>query len=276
MPLKRKLEYIASGILLFVVLLVVFRFRNIFEVADQTHPKDAVKKSEDQALIRLMPDNNLTTHVAVNSGLWSSANVWANGMVPESGAIVRIPRSVTVTYETDSPAHLFIVRVDGTLRLKARQRRRTKMIVDTLIGTEDSNLFIEADSTDDGTIEIQLRPFNIQSYKEQGAPAWGQAAKDYYSDGAPVTDTGAGSRNPEAHETVSDGPGVLGRYEWDPKQLSLGLVTHGKARISGRKKRSRSAIQEIAKKGDTAIILSSEPEEWAVGDYHHRDTLRRS
>jgi hypothetical protein len=227
---------------------------------------DPAMRSEHRALLELMPGKNVATHTAAADGPWFSGSTWANGKVPERGAIVHIPESVAVTYEGESPSHLFMLRVDGTLRLSAARGVRTGMVVDTLYTTPAGSLFVEAENPDDGTIDIELRPFDIEAFEAQGAPSWGRAAKALYSDGAPVTDTGAGTRRPEDSEQVEDGPGVLGRYGWDPEQLSLGLITHGSARIAGKPKRAKSAIARTARKGDTSVRLSAEPTGWGPGD----------
>lgn len=138
------------------------------------------------------------------------------------------------------------------------------MVVDTLFSTPQSRLSIEAASG--GSIDIELRPFDIEKYKQRGAPQWGRTAKRRYSDRAKVTDTGTTTRRAVDYETIDDGHGVLGRYKWDPEQLSLGLITHGEAHIEGQEKQGRAQIERTAWKGDSSILLSDEATGWAVGD----------
>ena len=83
-----------------------------------------------------------------------------------------------MTYEGDSPHHYFMVRVDGKLRIQAQQGASTKMIVDTLFSTPESTVAIEAADAGDGDIEIEFRPFDIEGYKGEGAPAWGQQRQE--------------------------------------------------------------------------------------------------
>ena len=91
-----------------------------------------------------------------------------------------------------------------------------------------------------------------------------------------VTDTGAGTLKEGCHVKLDDGPGVLGRHEWDPQQLSIGFISHGGVRIAGQPKSGRSKIARTASKGEQFILLASRAE--VVGhrrpDRHHRHALR--
>ncbi|MGF1521664.1 MAG: G8 domain-containing protein [Leptolyngbyaceae cyanobacterium] len=53
---------------------------------------------------------------------------------------------------------------------------------------------------------------------------------------------------------------------WDPTQLSRGLVTHGKVRIHGADKTDFIALAQDAEAGDNELILKNKPNGWAVGD----------
>ncbi|MBX2863913.1 MAG: G8 domain-containing protein, partial [Leptolyngbyaceae cyanobacterium MAG.088] len=53
---------------------------------------------------------------------------------------------------------------------------------------------------------------------------------------------------------------------WDPTQLSRGLITHGKVRIYGAEKTDFIALTQDAKAGDSELILKGNPIGWAVGD----------
>ncbi len=228
--------------------------------------RDAGRRAEHAALLELLPDDEHATHVAAQDGPWFSEATWEGGAVPAEGAIVRIPESVTVTYDGASTEPVFLVRVDGALQVRAREGGRTLLVVDTLFTTPASRLSIEAEEADAGTIEIELRPFDIEEYERRGAPGWGRSAQRLYSDGAPVTDTDANTRPPRKREVRHDGAGVWGRYEWDPLQLSIALIAHGEARISGRQKQGRARVERTARKGDASILLEGEPGGWAVGD----------
>ena len=102
------------------------------------------------------------THVAVNNGDWFNPSTWANGQVPAEGALVHIPAGVSVAYEGASDANLFIVRVDGVLNVYAENGQATKMVVDTMITSNASQLNIDARNPSDGTVDIVFA---------EGAPA---------------------------------------------------------------------------------------------------------
>ena len=234
--------------------------------AAMAHPHDPDKRAEHHALLELMPGADFATHVAAHDGDWSSPGTWASGEIPGQGAIVLIPSGVRVRYTGDRAEHLFIVRVDGTLAIEAPSGTETNMIVDTLFTTPGSVLAIDASGADDGSIEIELRPFDIEAFEARGAPAWGPEARERYSDGARVVDTGADTRKIDELETLDDGPGVLGRYGWDPKQLSIGLIAHGTARIAGKAKRGPAFLEGPARRGANSMRLREAPANWAPGD----------
>ncbi len=226
------------------------------------HPDNPAKAAEHEALLSLSSPES-ATHTAINNGSWFNRNTWDSGTVPSKGSIVHIPENVRVTYEGAASAALFIVRVDGTLSLTARNGIDTTLVVDTLFTTSNSEFEIDADARSDGSVDIEIRPFDIEGHKSAGAPGWNAAATRYYSDGAVVMDTGASTR---IGQRVDDGAGVLGRYNWDPNQLSIGTITHGKVRINGQQKRSKSAISGSAMAGDRTLQLKSVPSGWRVGD----------
>ena len=144
----------------------------------------------------------LATHVATRAGDWFDPGTWAGGQVPGDGAIVHIPAGVSVSYEGASDAKLFMVRVDGTLSMTATNGAATKMVVDTVITSASSLLHVDADGPSDGTVDI------------------------VFAEGTPVAHQGHFSDH-------SAGDGVLGRYSWDPEQLSLGLVASGEVKVEG-------------------------------------------
>jgi len=227
---------------------------------------DASMMSEHCALLNLLPDDGHASHIARRDGAWSSSETWAGGEVPGTGAIVRIPEEIEVTFQGDPADHHFLVRVDGTLNIVAPDGQKTRMVVDTLFSTPTSTINIQAADPADGDIELEFRPFDIEGYKRDGAPAWGSAAKRYYSDGAVVTDVGAGTLKKCCHKQLDDGPGVLGRYRWDDQQLSIGMITHGAIAIAGKAKQGRAKVSRTARKGDTSISLEGEPAGWRSGD----------
>ncbi len=224
------------------------------------------KRGEHDALLALLPDAAFATHVAARDGAWSDAATWSANEVPGPGAIVLVPAGVTVRYDLASEAHLFLVRIDGTLEVRAPNGGDTRMVVDTLLTTRDSVLDIDATANGDGTIDLELRPFDIQAHEAAGAPLWPADAIEFYGDGERVVDTGADTRTVEELEEVDDGPGVLGRYLWDPKQLSLGLVAMGRARVNGRDVDAHVALARAARAGEDFVELKHAPAAWRVGD----------
>lgn len=69
------------------------------------------------SLINLIPGST-ATHTAVQSGSWFDTLTWQEHIIPGDAAIVHIPMGVSVTYEGQSDAHLFAVRVDGAFTCK--------------------------------------------------------------------------------------------------------------------------------------------------------------
>ena len=76
------------------------------------------------------------THVAVADGDWFDPATWEDGEVPGTGALVHIPAGVSVDYQGASDAHIFMVRVDGDLKITADDGVATRMVVDTMITSE--------------------------------------------------------------------------------------------------------------------------------------------
>ncbi len=107
------------------------------------HDSDSPMLGEHMAALALVPTAE-ATHIAIGNGDWSDPNNWYNGEIPGDNAKVVIPDGVTMTYDVDSAARLFTVRVDGELTFATDTT--TSMIVDTFvvspkgtltIGTED-------------------------------------------------------------------------------------------------------------------------------------------
>ncbi len=193
------------------------------------------------AHLDLMPVNaqgNATTatHVAVNDGDWFDPGTWEGGKVPWHGALVHIKEGVSVDYDGANNAELFIVRVDGNLTITAENGGMTKMIVDTMITSPTSTLIVDARDPSAGTIDIE---FN------EGTP---NAFKGTYTDDSP-------------------GDGVIGRHDWDPEQLSLGLVASGAVDIKGHDIDSNAQLATGPNAGATELVLDLDlgSSGWEVG-----------
>ncbi len=100
---------------------------------------DPAMAAEHQALMDLVKHAD-ATHVAVQDGSWFDPATWASGQVPGDGAKVLISDGVTVTYDGQSPASLFTVRVDGALEFATDID--TFMEVDTFVVSKTGSLQI--------------------------------------------------------------------------------------------------------------------------------------
>lgn len=85
---------------------------------------------EHDAVLKLVPRAQ-ATHVAIADGDWFDSGTWYQGRIPGADAKVLIPKGVAVTYDGQSDASLFTVRVDGELNFATDAD--TRMIVDTLV-----------------------------------------------------------------------------------------------------------------------------------------------
>ncbi len=103
------------------------------------HSDDAGMMAEHDKLLDLVPRGE-ATHVAIANGDWFDPATWYEGRIPGEGAKVLIPEGVSVTYDGESDASLFTVRVDGTLSFATDAD--TKMIVDTMVITSSGHLEI--------------------------------------------------------------------------------------------------------------------------------------
>ncbi|MEM8699934.1 MAG: hypothetical protein AAGF44_12230, partial [Pseudomonadota bacterium] len=118
----------------------------------------------------------------------------------------------------------------GTLTFNAETHPQTKMVVDTIITAPSSKLEVLATRATDGEVDIVFA---------EGQPA---GFGNHYTD-------------------HSAGDGVLGRYDWDPSQLSLGLVASGQVQIKGKEVEAHMQLLEGPSAGDSTLIFDA----WAEG-----------
>lgn len=240
-----------------------------------------------QVLMQLVP-SNAATHTVVQSGSWFAPATWNTGTVPGDAAIVHIPIGYSVGYEGQSAAHIFAVRVDGEFNCtQSNSNQTTTLLFDTFIGTHMSKVKFEAKDPTDGKIEVSIAPFDIEAHRSgnSGYPqVWNAAALSHFSDGDSVfevtrrvgpesrfnsyQDAMAGNTfvtvgNPSL---VSDGAGVLGRYQWDSTQLTLGMVVMGEIEILGKEKLNMAGLAVDALRNQPLLQLDSMPWGWEVGD----------
>lgn len=243
--------------------------------------------SKAQHLNTLIPTNT-ATHTAIQNGLWFDATTWDAGTIPSDAAIVVIPSGITVTYEGQSAAHIFAIRVDGNFNcIQTNSSSTTTLTFDTFIGTNTSYVKFLANTATDGKIDVTVSPFDIVEHKAGTSSfpqVWNAAAISHFSDGATVyevtREVGPGKRfNSYAlalagNTTVTeltrnlydDGAGVTGRYGWDSTQLSLGMIVMGQIEIQGQEKLVMSKLAADAAKSQKIFELEDVPTGWAVGD----------
>ena len=246
-----------------------------------------VNHLDAQHLNTLIPTNT-ATHTATQNSSWFDASTWDAGTIPSDAAIVVIPNGITVTYEGQSTAHIFAIRVDGNFTCTQTNSANTSTLTfDTFIGTSTSYVKFLANNSSDGKIDVIISPFDIEAH-EAGtsgyAQVWNAAAISHFSDGATVyqvtREVGPDSRfnsyalalagNTSVTELTrtayNDGVGVTGRYDWDSTQLSLGIITMGQVEIIGQEKLVMSKLAADAAKSQKVFQLSDIPTGWAVGD----------
>jgi len=228
--------------------------------------------------------SNLATHTAIQNGDWFSTSTWDTGTVPSTGAIVYIPNGITVNYEGSSGDHIFAIRVDGNFNMTQTNTNSTSRIkFDTFFAMQSSYVTFLANNPSDGNIIINIEPFDIEAYRS-GTNIWSTAAKNHFRDNGVVTfktRTGQGDDRyntiAEANAgdfqiiesgatTIDDGSGVLGRYSWDPLQLSLGMVTMGQLEIIGQEKLNMVKLAADANAGQSSIQVFEIPTGWKTDD----------
>ena len=240
-----------------------------------------------QHLNTLIPVNT-ATHTAVQNGDWFDVNTWDVGTVPSDAAIVVIPTGITVTYEGQSSAHIFAIRVDGNFTcIQTNSNSTSTLTFDTFIGTHMSTTKFHAQNITDGDIRITIKPFDIEAHKagtSSYSQSWNTNAQSHFSDGAIVyqvtREVGPDSRFNSYTEALAgntavteltraiydDGIGVTGRYGWDSTQLSLGIVVMGAIEIIGQNKLAKSKLAIDAPKGQKDFTLEDIPTGWEIGD----------
>ena len=118
------------------------------------HGDNAAMATEHMQLLDLVPRSE-ATHVAVANGDWFDPATWYQGRIPDADAKVLIPKGVSVTYDGESDASLFTVRVDGTLSFATDAD--TKMVVDTMVVSGSGRLEIgTADNPVDPDVTTQI------------------------------------------------------------------------------------------------------------------------
>lgn len=240
-----------------------------------------------QNLEALVPSNT-ATHIAVNDGSWFNIDTWNTKTIPGNAAIVHIPKAIKVTYEGESNAHIFIIRVDGEfICTQVKANEITTLKVDTFIGTHMSYVKFIANKPTDGRIDVTFTPFDIEKHKNGTSGyslIWNQYAKNHFSD-YKTTYKVTKSVGPEDRfnsyaeailgntkvtispkVAISDGPGVLGRHAWDEEQVSLGIVLMGQTEIIGKEKKNMIKLSEDALKNQKTVFLKEALTNWKVGD----------
>lgn len=236
-----------------------------------------------QSLNDLIP-NSTVTHIATANGDWNSPGIWDTGTVPYFGSIVYIPENIEVTYSSVDSTHIFAIKNEGKLTIEENSASDTTILfVDTYIGMVNSITHILSSTNHDKKIQITFKPFDIESHVDTSS-TWNQDAKNHFSDGAVVRkvereligdrryntyqEAIAGDNYVQTGDTtiIEDGFGVLGRYGWDPQQLTLGFVSMGQVVIDGYEKTAKVKLGADAAKGQKNVTLSSAPSGWFVGD----------
>ncbi|MEO3417425.1 G8 domain-containing protein, partial [Roseovarius sp. CAU 1744] len=222
---------------------------------------DSQKATEHGQLLDLVPRSE-ATHIAIGNGDWFDPDTWYNGEIPDQGAKVLIPKGVSVTYDGESDASLFTVRVDGELSFATDMD--TKMLVDTLvvapsgrleIGTEDNPIQDDVNAeiviANNGDIDINWDP----SLLSRGVISHGQVEIH----GAEKTSNLKVAETPMAGDTeikLSDIPD-----NWQVGDTIVLTGTHKKGwffnRATGQKEYAESEDEEVtitAINGDTITI----------------------
>lgn len=227
----------------------------------------------------------LATHTADQNGDWNLASTWGAEGVPGEGAIIYIPNGITVDYTRTGFVHYFIIRVDGTLNVYQNSpSSKTRLKFDTLVTGMMSNLNITSETTSVGEVIVEIEPFDIM-----GSPirsSWTSAQQAHYTDNDPVKIFSYTASGDDRYETLAEansspdpltitrtqtgthnsGIGALGRYNWDPNQTSLGIMTMGNVNISGLEKTNMIKLNSDALSGANTLQLETTPSNWFDND----------
>ncbi|WP_108805404.1 T9SS type A sorting domain-containing protein [Aquimarina sp. Aq107] len=208
----------------------------------------------------IIPDNT-ATHTSMRSGNWNDPNTWDAGYVPGLASIVVIKMGDSINYNVNNDVQIFAIRNEGKITFRAPTGATRKLVVDTFFCGMMSELDIKADQSTDGTIDIYFKAFDIEKKKNGliGGNRWNAQAKSHYSDGKRMNDH-FGNR------LFNDGTGVLGRYEWDPTQATLGLMTMNKVTILGKEKTSFLRTTSPTARRRNKTTLEDTPINWNTGD----------
>lgn len=171
---------------------------------------------------------------AVRNGDWDNPNTWDKGRVPTANARVEIPDNITVTYDHVSNTRIFAISVDGTLRFSPT--KNTKLVVDTVVVHKDAALQI-------GTVDNPIRS-NVDTEI---------VIADY------------GSVVPKQGRATLPGVSAT-RLEWDPQQITRGIIAEGDVEMHGAAKTSHLKVADDPMRGDKTITLKEAPVGWQVGD----------
>lgn len=118
------------------------------------HDMDGAMATEHMQVLSLVPHAE-ATHIAISDGDWNDPGTWYQGRIPDAGAKALIPEGISVTYNSESDASLFTVRVDGELAFATDTD--TKMVVDTfVVGTSGRLEIGTADNPIDANVNVDI------------------------------------------------------------------------------------------------------------------------
>ena len=243
-------------------------------------------KSSVAQVSNLIP-HNTATHTAIQDGQWFDPDTWDTGTIPDDAAIVVIPQGIHIEYQGCSDAHIFAIRVDGQFTcLPESGADMSCLRFDTFVSGHMSLVRILANNPTD-QINITIDPFDISSHKngQSGfAQEWNQDAMSHYSDGEPVYSVVREVQGDRRYNTLDealdgdtevveisralydDGPGVTGRYLWDPLQHSLGFIGMGQIEIIGAPKEGKVKLKNDALENDNELLIENTPQGWLAND----------
>ena len=135
------------------------------------HSDDLSKQPEHLTLNQLVRYDQVT-HIALSNGNWSNSSTWQNGIVPTNDARVLVPYGVNVIVDSELPARLKSVRVDGTLSFASNSD--TELLAETVAVTAtgtlrmgsvsspiQSNVTARLQFIDNGALDRNADPFGL-------------------------------------------------------------------------------------------------------------------